>query len=67
MTYVASRMPIKRMHLKTVAKLFVISVVIFAGSPAVATPIAHDNIHCRISEQKVGRVSSSEIRAVHLA
>ena len=52
MTYVASRMPIKRMHLKTVAKLFVISVVIFVGSPAVATPIAHDNIHCRISEQK---------------
>ena len=54
MTYVALRMPTKRMRLKTTAKLFVISVVILAGSPAVATPIAHDDFHCRISEQKAG-------------
>jgi hypothetical protein len=47
MTYVALRMP-------TTAKLFVISVVILAGSPAVATPIARDDVHCRISEQRAG-------------
>jgi hypothetical protein len=54
MTYVALRVPSKRMRLKTTAKLFVISVVILAGSPAVATPIARDDVHCRISEQKAG-------------
>ena len=54
MTYVALRMPTKRMNLKTMAKLLVISVVILAGSPAVATPIARDDAHCRISEQKAG-------------
>jgi hypothetical protein len=54
MTYVALRMPTKRMRLKSTAKLFVISVVILAGSPAVATPIARDDVHCRISEQKAG-------------
>jgi hypothetical protein len=52
MTYVALRMPTKRMRLKTTAKLFVISVVISAGSPAVATPIARDDVHYRISEPK---------------
>jgi hypothetical protein len=36
-------------------------------SPAVATQIARDDVHCRISEQKGGRVSSSAIRTVHLA
>jgi hypothetical protein len=54
MTYAALRMPTKRMRLKTMAKLFVISVVILAGSPAVATPIARDDVHCRITEQKAG-------------
>ena len=54
MTYVALRMPTKRMNLKTMAKLLVISVVILAGSPAVATPIARNDVHCRISEQKAG-------------
>ena len=54
MTYVALRMPTKRMRLQTMAKLFVISVVILAGSPAVATPIARDDVQCRISEQKAG-------------
>jgi len=54
MTYVVLRMPTKRMNLKTIAKFLVISVVILAGSPAVATPIARDDAHCRISEQKAG-------------
>jgi hypothetical protein len=54
MTHVGLRTPAKRMRLKTTAKLFVISVVMLAGSPAVATPIARDDIHCRIDEQKVG-------------
>jgi hypothetical protein len=51
MTYVALRMPTKRMRLKTIAKLFVTSVIILAGSPAVATHARHD-VRCRISEQK---------------
>ena len=54
MTYVALRMPIKWMRLKTTAKLFVISVVISAGSPALATPIARDDVHYRISGQNAG-------------
>ena len=54
MIYVALRMPTKRMRLKTAAKLFVISVVISAGSPALATPIARDDVHYRISEQNAG-------------
>ena len=53
MTYVTLRMPTKRMHLKTMVKLLT-SVIILAGSPAVASPIAHDGVHCRISEQKAG-------------
>jgi hypothetical protein len=54
MTSVALRMPTKRMRLKTKAKLFVFSVVILAGSPAVATQIARDDVYCRIREQKAG-------------
>ena len=54
MTYFALRKPTKRMHLKTTAKLFVISAVILAGSPAVATPIVRDDIHCGINKQKAG-------------
>jgi hypothetical protein len=54
MTLVALRMPTEGMRLKTMGKLLVISVVILAGSPAVATPIARDDVHCRISEQKAG-------------
>jgi hypothetical protein len=53
MTYVTLRMPTKRMSLKTMVKLLT-SVIILAGSPAVASPIAHDGFHCRISEQKAG-------------
>jgi hypothetical protein len=66
MTYVTLRMPTKRMSLKTMVKLLT-SVIILAGSPAVASPIAHDGFHCRISEQKAGAFSSSAIQAVHLA
>jgi hypothetical protein len=54
MTYVALRMRAKRIDLKTMAKLLVIWVVILAGSPAVATPFARNDVHCRISEQKAG-------------
>ena len=54
MTHVALRMLTRRMNLKTMAKLLVISVVSLAGSPAVATPIARNDVHCRISEQKAG-------------
>ena len=53
MTYVTLRMPTKRMSLKTMVNLLT-SVIILAGSPAVASPIAHDGFHCRISEQKAG-------------
>jgi hypothetical protein len=54
MTYVTSRMPTKRIRLNTMAKLFVTSVVILAGSPAVASQIARDDVHCRICGQKAG-------------
>jgi hypothetical protein len=54
MTLVALRMPTEGMRLKTMGKLLVISVVILAGSPAVATPIARDDVHCRICGQKAG-------------
>jgi hypothetical protein len=54
MTNVALRVPTRRMRLKTMANLFVTSVVILAGSPAVASQIAHNDVHCRISEQKPG-------------
>jgi hypothetical protein len=71
--HVALRLPTKRMCLKSTAKLFVISVVILAGSPAVATPIARDDVHCRISEQKAGAFRhqkfgpciSSKVDALH--
>jgi hypothetical protein len=54
MTYVTLRVPIKRMRLDTMAKLFVTSVVILAGSPAVASQIVRDDVHCRITWQKAG-------------
>jgi hypothetical protein len=53
MTYVELRMPTGT-RLKTTAKLFVISVVLLAGSAAVATPIARDDVRDRIREQKAG-------------
>jgi hypothetical protein len=54
MTKVTLRMPTRMMRLKTMAKLFVTSVVILAGSPALASQIAHNDVHCRVSEQKPG-------------
>ena len=54
MTYVAWRVPTKRTRLKTMARLFLISVVILAGSPAVATHIARDDVHGRFCEQRAG-------------
>jgi hypothetical protein len=51
------------MRFKTIAKLFVISVVILAGSPAVATPIAHNDTHCR--HQKFGPCISPKVVTSH--
>jgi len=41
-----------QMRLKTMAKLFVASIVILTGSPALATQIARHDAHCRSCEQK---------------
>lgn len=55
MTYVALSMPTTiRIRLKTVARLFVVSIVILAGSPALATQIVRHDVHCRFCEQKAG-------------
>jgi hypothetical protein len=51
MTYVASHVSAK-MRLKTMAKLFVVSIVILTGSPALATEIAHHDADGRPYEQK---------------
>ncbi len=42
------------MRLKTIAKLFVVSLVILTGSPVLATQIARHDAHCRSCDQKVG-------------
>ncbi len=42
------------MRLKTIAKLFVVSLVILTGSPALATQIARHDAHFRSCEQKAG-------------
>ena len=42
------------MRLKTIAKLFGVSIVILTGSPALATQIARHDAHCSSSEQKAG-------------
>jgi hypothetical protein len=62
MPYVALRLPTKGIRLKTLAKLFVISLVILAGSPAVATQIARDDVYCRIREQKAGAFRHERFR-----
>jgi hypothetical protein len=62
MTYVALRMPTKGMRLKMMTKLFAISVVILTGSPAAATQIARDDVHCRIREQKAGAFRHERFR-----
>jgi hypothetical protein len=46
------------MHLKTMAKLLVVSVVISIGSPALAKPIEHHNAHCLSCEQKAPKSSA---------
>jgi hypothetical protein len=40
------------MRLKTMAKWFVVSIVILTGSPALPTQIARHDAHCRSCEQK---------------
>jgi hypothetical protein len=40
------------MRLKTMTKLFVASIVILTGSPALAAQIARHDAHCRSCEQK---------------
>ena len=42
-----------KMRLKTMAKLFVASIVILTGSPALATQLARQDTPCRSCEQKV--------------
>jgi hypothetical protein len=42
------------MHLKTMAKLLAVSVVLLTGSPAFAAKIAHHDAHCHSCEQKAG-------------
>jgi hypothetical protein len=42
----------KKLRLKMIAKLFVVSIVILTGSPALATRIAHPDVHCLSCEQK---------------
>jgi hypothetical protein len=42
------------MRLKMIAKLFVVSIVILIGSPALAMEIARHGSHCRSCEQGAG-------------
>ena len=43
-----------KLRLKAIAKLFVVSIVVLTGSPALATQMARHNAHCRSCEQRVG-------------
>jgi hypothetical protein len=43
-----------KLRLKSMAKLFVVSIVILTGSPALATQMARHDAHCRSCEQKAG-------------
>jgi len=43
-----------KLRLKAIAKLFVLSIVVLTGSPALATQMARHNAHCRSCEQKAG-------------
>jgi hypothetical protein len=55
MSHVALRMPTTTStRLKTIARLFAVSVVMLAGSPALATQTARHDVHDRFSEQKPG-------------
>jgi hypothetical protein len=51
MTYVDLRVPAK-MRLKTIAKLFVVSIVMLTGSPALPRQIASPNADSYSCEQK---------------
>jgi hypothetical protein len=42
------------MRLKKIAKLFLVSIVILTGSPALAAQIARHDGHCRSCEHKAG-------------
>jgi hypothetical protein len=42
------------MRLKKIAKLFVVSIMILTGSPALAAQIARHDGYCRSCEQKAG-------------
>ena len=42
------------MRFKKIAKLFVVSIVILTGSPALAAQIARHDGYCRSCEQKAG-------------
>jgi hypothetical protein len=44
----------KKLRLKTIAKLFAVSAVILTGSPALAIQMAPHNAHCRSCEQGAG-------------
>ena len=55
MSHVALRMPTTTStRLKTIAGLFAVSVVMLAGSPALAMQTARHDVHDRFSEQKAG-------------
>ena len=43
-----------KLRLKAIAKLFVLSIVVLTGSPALATQMARHTAHCRSCEQRVG-------------
>ena len=43
-----------KLRLKAIAKLFVVSIVILTGSPALAAQMARHDAHCRSCEQKAG-------------
>jgi hypothetical protein len=55
MTHVGLSMPTTiRMRLKTMAKLFLVSIVMLAGSPALAMQIARHNVHSGFCKQTTG-------------
>ena len=43
-----------KMRLKSMAKLFVVSIVILTGSPALATQMTRHDAHCRSCEERAG-------------
>ena len=43
-----------KLRLKTMAQLFVVSIVVLTGSPALATQTARHNVHCHSCEKRAG-------------